>query len=61
MNENGTSFGRYCGYQNGQAVVVNGSLVVLRFRSGYYGSNGYFRLLFTPYNRKYNNKIYLNS
>ncbi|KAK2569854.1 Cubilin, partial [Acropora cervicornis] len=48
MNENGTSFGRYCGYRNGQAVVVNGRLVVLRFRSGYYGSYGRFRLLFTP-------------
>ncbi|XP_067027374.1 cubilin-like [Acropora muricata] len=48
MNENGTSFGRYCGYRNGQAVVVNGGLVVLRVRSGYYGSNGRFRLLFTP-------------
>ncbi|KAK2569857.1 CUB and peptidase domain-containing protein 1 [Acropora cervicornis] len=50
MNENGDSFGRYCGNRNGQAVVVNGSLVVLRFRSGYYGSYGRFRLLFTPAN-----------
>ncbi|XP_015748386.1 PREDICTED: cubilin-like isoform X9 [Acropora digitifera] len=48
MNENGTSFGRYCGYQNGQAVVVNGGVIVLRFRSGYFGSYGRFRLLFTP-------------
>ncbi|XP_067026542.1 CUB and peptidase domain-containing protein 1-like [Acropora muricata] len=59
MNENGTSFGRYCGYRNGQAVVVNGRLVVLTFRSGYYGSYGRFRLLFTPVYRKYNNKIYM--
>ncbi|XP_074612571.1 uncharacterized protein LOC141866917 isoform X1 [Acropora palmata] len=48
MNENGDSFGRYCGYRNGQAVVMNGSIVVLRFRSGYYGSYGRFRVLFTP-------------
>ena len=60
-NENGDSFGSYCGYRNGQVVVVNGSLVVLRFRSGYYGSYGRFRLLFTPANRKYNIKIYLKS
>ena len=59
MNENGTSFGRYCGYRNGQAVVVNGRLVFLRFRSGYYGSYGRFRLLFTPVYRKYNNDIQL--
>ncbi|XP_074612569.1 cubilin-like [Acropora palmata] len=61
MNENGDSFGRYCGNRNGQAVVANGRLVVLRFRSGYYGSYGRFRLLFTPVYRKYNNKIYLKS
>ncbi|XP_015748375.1 PREDICTED: exoskeleton protein RP43-like isoform X1 [Acropora digitifera] len=48
MNENGTSFGRYCGYRTGQAVVVNGRIVVLRFRSGYYSPYGRFRLLFTP-------------
>ncbi|XP_067027785.1 exoskeleton protein RP43-like [Acropora muricata] len=48
MNENGTSFGRYCGSRNGQAVVVNGRLVVLRFRSRYYDSYGRYRLLFTP-------------
>ena len=58
MNENGDNFGKYCGYRNGQVVVVNGSLVVLRFRLGHYGR---FRLLFTPANRKYNNKIYLKS
>ncbi|XP_067027783.1 cubilin-like [Acropora muricata] len=57
MNENGTSFGRYCGSRNGQAVVVNGRLVVLRFRSRYYDSYGRYRLLFTPVYRKYNNKI----
>ena len=61
MNENGDSFGRYCGYRNGQAVVVNGNIVVLRFRPGYYGSYKRFRLLFGPDNRKYNNKIYLKS
>ncbi|XP_067028317.1 CUB domain-containing protein 2-like [Acropora muricata] len=48
MNENGDSFGKYCGNKTGQAVVVNGSLVVLRYRSGDYGSYGRFRLLFTP-------------
>ena len=61
MNENGTSFGRYCGSRNGQAVVVNGRLVVLRFRSRYYDSYGRYRLLFTPVYRKYNNKIYMKS
>ena len=60
MNENGHSFGQYCGYQDGQAVVVNGRLLVLRFRSGYYiGSYNRFRLLFTPVYRKYNNYIQL--
>ena len=59
MNENGTSFGRYCGNKTGQAVVLNGSLVVLRDRSGYYGSYGRFRLRFTPVNRKYSNAIQL--
>ena len=59
MNENGDSFGRYCGYRNGQAVVMNGSIVVLRFRSGYYGSYGRFRLLLTPVYRKYNNDMQL--
>ena len=59
MNENGTSFGRYCGSRKGQAIVVNGRLVVLRFPPGYYGSYGRFRLLFTPVYRKYNNDIQL--
>ena len=59
MNENGDSFGRYCGNRNGQAVVVNGNLVLLGFRSGYYGSYGRFQLLFTPSYRKYNNDIQL--
>ena len=59
MNENGDSFGRYCGNRNGQAVVMNGSIVVLRFRSGYYGSYGRFRVLFTPVYRKYNNDMQL--
>ena len=58
MNENGHSLGKYCGNRNGQVVVVDGSLVVLRIRSGYYGSYGRFRLLFTPFNSKYNSKIY---
>ena len=44
--------------RDGRAVVVNGSHVLLRFRSGYSGSYGRFRLLFTPVYRKYNNKIY---
>ena len=57
MNENADNFGKYCGNHNGQAVVVNGSIVVLSFRSGSYGSYGRFRLLFTPVYRKYNNKI----
>ncbi|XP_015748392.1 PREDICTED: tolloid-like protein 2 isoform X15 [Acropora digitifera] len=48
MNENGDSFGKYCDNRDGRAVVVNGSHVVLRFRSGYSGSYGRFRLLFTP-------------
>jgi len=48
MNEQGYSFGKYCGSRNGQVVVVNGRLVVLRFRSGSYGSFGRFRLLLTP-------------
>ena len=59
MNENGDSFGKYCGNKTGQAVLVNGNLVVLRFRSGYHGSYGRFRLLFTPVYRKYNNDIQL--
>ena len=59
MNENGVSFGKYCGNKTGQAVVVNGSLVVLRYRSEDYGSYGRFRLLFTPVYRKYNNDIQL--
>ncbi|XP_015775819.1 PREDICTED: tolloid-like protein 2 [Acropora digitifera] len=50
MNENGDSFGQYCGNQNGRAVLVNGSFVVLRFRPGYYASYGRFRLFFTPVN-----------
>ena len=53
MNEKGYSFGKYCGNRNLQVVVVNGRLVVLRFRSGSYGSFGRFRLLLTP--GKYNN------
>ena len=48
MNENGDILGKYCGSIYGQAVVVNGSLVVLKIRSGYYGSYGLFRLLFIP-------------
>ena len=61
MNENGDSFGKYCGYRNGQSVLVNGSLVVLSFRRGIYGNDGRFRLLFIPVNGKYNNKIELKS
>ena len=57
MNENGDSFGKYCGNTTGQVVVVYGSLVVLRFSLGYHGSYGRFRLLYTPTNCKYNNKI----
>ena len=59
MNENGDSFGQYCGYQNGRAVLVNGSLVVLRFHPGFYRPYGRFRLLFTTIYREYNNVILL--
>ena len=58
-NENGDSFGEYCGDLNGNSVLVNGSLVVLSFRRGFYVSSGRFRLLFIPVNGKYNNKIEL--
>ena len=61
MNENGDSFGKYCGNHNGQSVLVNGSLVVLSFRAGIWGSDGRFRLLFIPVNGKYNTKIELKS
>ena len=59
MNENGDSFGKFCGNKTGQAVLVNGNLVVLRFRPGLYAIHGQFRLLFTPVYRKYNNDIQL--
>ena len=61
MNENGDSLGKYCGDKTGQAVVVYGSVVVLRFRSVDFGTYGRFRLLFTSANGKYNNKIKLKS
>ena len=57
MNENGDSFGKFCGDRKVQPVVVNGSLVVLRFRAGNYGGHGRFRLLLTPVYRKYNNDM----
>ena len=47
MNEKGDSFGKYCGRQDGNYVMVNGSLVVLRFVSGYYGSYGRFELSYS--------------
>ena len=59
MNENGDSFGQYCRNQSDRAVLVNGRIVVLKFRPGYYGNTGRFRLLFNPVNGKYNNKIEL--
>ena len=61
IDENGGSFGQYCGNKNGQSVVVNGRLVVLRFRRGYYSSSGQFRLLFIPVDGKYRTKIELKS
>jgi len=57
MNENGDSFGKFCGDRRVQPVLVNGSFVVLRFRSGNYGGRGRFRLLLTAVYGKYNNDM----
>ena len=57
MNENGDSFGKFCGDRRVQPVLVNGSFVVLSFRSGNYGGHGRFRLLLTAVYRKYNNDM----